>query len=136
MFLPDTLNGPGPGHERTGRHGVRRNKHYDNQHYRCGACGKTFSENVGFERLKAAPAIVTQAIHMWIAGMSLPEVKLWLEAHESISVSHRTILGWAESRTAMIEEYADAELAPQVSGVWRPTRCTMTCAGTSSTCSG
>ena len=116
---PGRAECPDCGPRHVTRYGVRHNKHYDNQRYRCGACGKTFSENVGFERLKAAPDIVTKAIHMWIAGMSLPDVKLWLEAHASISVSHRTILGWAESRIAMIEEYADAELAPRVSGVWR-----------------
>ena len=101
------------------KNGVRRNNHYVNQRYRCKSCRKSFSGNAGFERLKAAPEVVTQAIHMWIAGMSLPAVRLWLEEHASISVSHRTILGWAESRMSMIEEYADSALAPQVSGVWR-----------------
>ena len=134
----DPLGGGGPADERAVRlaklnrgecpdcekqsiikYGVRHNKNYDNQRYMCKECNRSFSENVGFEKLKAGPDTVTQAIHMWIAGMSLPGVKLWLEEHASITVSIRTILGWAESRIAMVEDYADSALAPQVSSVWR-----------------
>ena len=100
-------------------HGIRHNKNYDVQRYKCGSCGKTFSGNVGFGRLKASPEIVTQAVHMWLAGMSLPGVALWLEEFASIKVCHKTILNWAESEIGLIEEYADGVLAPRVSDMWR-----------------
>ena len=100
-------------------HGTRHNQNYDTRRYKCGSCGKTFSGNVGFARLKASPEIVTQAVHMWLAGMSLPAVALWLEEFASIKVCHKTILNWAESEIGLIEEYADSVLTPRVSDMWR-----------------
>ena len=72
-------------------YGVRRSKRYYNRRRKRGMCGKTFSENAGFEKPKAASDVATHAIHTRGAGAPRPTGGLWREEHASISASGRTI---------------------------------------------
>ena len=51
--------------------GVRHNKAGNIQRFLCGDCGKTFSVNVGFERMKHNPQAITSAMQLYFSGESL-----------------------------------------------------------------
>jgi len=51
--------------------GVRHNKAGDLQRFLCGDCSKTFSINIGFERMKHNPQAITSAMQLYFSGESL-----------------------------------------------------------------
>ena len=55
-------NCPACGSDNIQKHGVRFNKSGNIQRYLCLECGKRFSINVGFERMKHNPKAVTAAM--------------------------------------------------------------------------
>jgi transposase-like protein len=99
------------------RHGLRHNKYGDLQRFSCKACRKRFSQNFGFERLKATPQAVTSAMQLYFTGESLRSVQKFLRL-ESIEVTHQTVYNWIKKYTALMEKYLD-QLTPQVSNTWR-----------------
>ncbi len=52
---------------------LRHNKYGDIQRYACKVCGKRFSVNVGFEKMKATPQTITSAMQLYFTGESLRE---------------------------------------------------------------
>jgi transposase-like protein len=53
------------------RFGVRHNKSGDIQRFLCEDCRKTFSVNIGFERMKHNPKAITAAMQLYFSGESL-----------------------------------------------------------------
>ena len=53
------------GSENIKRYGVRKNKSGEIQRFLCDSCGKTFSVNIGFEKMKHSPQAITTAMHGW-----------------------------------------------------------------------
>ena len=51
----------------------------DIQRYKCKACGKRFSVNVGFENMKASPQIITSAMQLYFTGESLRNIQKFLK---------------------------------------------------------
>jgi transcription elongation factor Elf1 len=51
--------------------GLRRNKSGSLQRFLCGNCGKTFTVNIGFERMKHNPQAITSAMQLYFSGESL-----------------------------------------------------------------
>ncbi len=56
----------------------RFNKYGEIQRYLCKTCGKRFSFNLGFERMKAAPEAITSAMQLYFTGESLRNVQKFL----------------------------------------------------------
>ena len=50
---------------------VRHNKSGNIQRFACLDCGKTFSVNIGFERMKHNPQAITSAMQLYFSGESL-----------------------------------------------------------------
>jgi transposase-like protein len=73
--------------------------------------------NLGFERLKATPQIVTSALQLYFTGESLRNTKKFLKL-QGVDVSHQTIYNWIKRYTALMAKYLD-KITPQVSGTWR-----------------
>jgi len=48
--------------------GIRHNKYGDIQKFSCKACGKFFTVNVGFERMKHNPQGITTAMQLYFSG--------------------------------------------------------------------
>jgi Zn ribbon nucleic-acid-binding protein len=48
--------------------GIRHNKNYDIQRYECLECGKKFSINIGFERMKHNPQSITTVMQLYFGG--------------------------------------------------------------------
>jgi putative transposase len=105
------------GSENIVKNAVRHNQNGDIQRYKCKACGKRFSVNLGFERMKATPQIVTSAIQLYFTGESYRNVQKFLKL-QGISVDHSTILRWVKKYVRLMENYLD-KIKPNVSDTWR-----------------
>jgi len=97
--------------------GVRHNKSGDIQRFLCGDCGKTFSVNIGFERMKHNPQAITTAMQLYFSGESLRNTQKSLRLL-GVEVSHKTVYMWIKKYVGLMEKYID-KLGPQVSDTWR-----------------
>jgi len=105
----------GSGHLK--KFGVRHNKYGDIQRFCCLDCYKTFSLNLGFEKMKHNPQAITTAMQMYFSGESLRNTAKTLRLIGA-QVSHQTVYNWIEKYTALMEKYLD-RITPQVSDTWR-----------------
>ena len=95
----------------------RHNKYGDIQRYLCKTCGKRFSINLGFERVRVSPQVITSAMQLCFTGESLRNVQKFLRL-QGIKVSHVAVYKWINKYVALIREYVD-KMAPNVSDTWR-----------------
>ena len=89
--------------------GIRHNKNYDIQMYRCKNCSKKFSMNLGFEKMRATPQIITQSLQLYFTGESLRNVQKFIKL-QGVTVSHQTIYNWIEKYTNLMKKYLDYSL--------------------------
>jgi len=97
--------------------GVRRNKSGDIQRFVCGDCKKTFSVNIGFERMKHNPQAITSAMQLYFSGESLRNTMKSLRLL-GVEVSYRTILNWIKKYVTSMQNYVE-KIVPNVSDTWR-----------------
>ncbi len=97
--------------------GLRHNKYGDIQKFFCKACGKYFTVNFGFERMKHSPQGITTAMQLYFSGESLRNTARSLRLI-GVQVSHKTVFMWIKKYTALMEKYLD-KITPQVSDTWR-----------------
>ncbi|SNQ59903.1 DDE-type integrase/transposase/recombinase [Candidatus Methanoperedens nitratireducens] len=97
--------------------GLRHNKSGDIQRFECLDCHKTFSINIGFEKMKHNPQAVTTAMQLYFSGESLRHTKESLKLL-GVYVSHKTIHNWIEKYTTLMKQYVD-KLKPDVGNTWR-----------------
>ena len=97
--------------------GIRHNKAGDIQRFLCGACGKTFSVNIGFERMKHNPRAITSAMQLYFSGESLRNTQDSLKLL-GVEVSYRTILNWIKKYTRLMQNYTES-IVPNVGNTWR-----------------
>ncbi|WP_428324448.1 IS6 family transposase [Nitrosopumilus sp.] len=97
--------------------GIRHNKHGDIQRYACKDCKKWFNFNLGFERMRATPQIITSAMQLYFTGESLRGIQKFLRL-QGIEVSHQTIHNWIKKYTKLMKSYLD-KIVPQVGDKWR-----------------
>ena len=99
------------------KHGLRHTKTGEIQRYSCKSCGKRFVRNLGFERMKATPQIVTSALQLYFTGESLRNVQKFLRL-QGVEVDHTTVYRWIAKYTALMEKYLD-KITPRLSNTWR-----------------
>jgi len=92
--------------------GIRHNKSGDIQRYACLDCKKTFSVNIGFERMKHNPQAITAAMQLYFCGESLRNTMHSLELL-GVQVSHQTIWNWIEKYCTLMQDYVE-KLKPNV----------------------
>lgn len=97
--------------------GLRHNKTGDLQIYTCRSCGHYFTINLGFERMRATPQIITSAMQLYFTGESLRNVQKFLKL-QGMKVSHVAILKWIRKYVALMNEYLE-KIKPNVSDTWR-----------------
>jgi transposase-like protein len=97
--------------------GVRRNKSGGIQRFLCADCGKTFSVNIGFERMKHNPQAITSAMQLYFSGESLRNTRKSLRLL-GVEVSHQTVYNWIEKYVQLMKEYVE-KIVPNVSDTWR-----------------
>jgi putative transposase len=97
--------------------GVRHNKQGDLQIYTCQTCGHYFTINLGFERMRATPQIITSSMQLYFTGESLRNVQKFLRL-QGVKVSHVAILKWIRKYVKLMNEYLE-KIKPNVSDTWR-----------------
>jgi transposase-like protein len=97
--------------------GIRRNKSGGIQRSLCGDCGKTFSVNIGFERMKRNPQAITSAMQLYFSGESLRNTMKSLKLL-GVEVSHQTVYNWIQKYVSLMKDYVE-KLQPNVSDTWR-----------------
>jgi len=99
------------------KYGVRHNRSGSIQRFFCHNCGKTFSINIGFERMKHNPQAITTAMQLYFSGESLRNTQKSLRLL-GVEVSHQTVYNWIDKYVTLMEKYIE-KLRPQVSDTWR-----------------
>lgn len=97
--------------------GLKKNKNYSLQIYKCRDCNKRFSINLGFERMRASPQAITSAMQLYFSGESLRNVQNFL-ALQGVKITHKTVWNWIRKYTGLMESYLE-KIAPQVGDKWR-----------------
>ncbi len=97
--------------------GIRHNKYGDIQRFACKACGKSFTVNLGFERMKHNPQGVTAAMQLYFSGESLRNTSRSLRMI-GVEVSYKTVYLWIKKYTELMERYLST-IRPQLSDTWR-----------------
>jgi len=110
-------NCPACNSARIQKFGIRHNRSGDIQTYVCQDCGKRFSINIGFERMKHNQKAITAAMQLYFSGESLRNTQRSLKLLGA-EVSHQTISNWITKYTNLMKSYVE-RLTPQVGDVWR-----------------
>ena len=97
--------------------GVRRNKLYANQKYRCLDCGFYFSENAGLGRTKLLPRSVCHVMQLASSGVTYRRINEF-RAMDGIPVCDKTVCNTVRRNAERLIEYCDS-VRPRVSEVWR-----------------
>ncbi len=96
---------------------IRHNRHNNIQRYLCKECGKRFSFNFGFERMRATPQMITSAMQLYFTGESFRNVKQFLEL-QGMRMSHVAVYRWVKKYVALMEQYLE-KIKPNVGQAWR-----------------
>ena len=99
------------------RRGVRHNQNGDIQRFLCKSCGRRFTKNLGFERMKASPQAITSALQLYFTGESLRNVQKFLRL-QGVEVSHQTVWNWIQKYVGLMQRYLD-QIQPNLSSTWR-----------------
>jgi putative transposase len=97
--------------------GIRKNISGSIQRFLCADCGKTFSVNIGFERMKHNPQAITSAMQLYFSGESLRNTMKSLRLL-GVEVSYQTIYNWISKYVSLMKAYVD-KIVPNVSDTWR-----------------
>ncbi|MGD0979282.1 MAG: IS6 family transposase [Candidatus Bathyarchaeia archaeon] len=97
--------------------GLRHNKAGDIQRFMCLDCGKSYSINIGFERMKHSPQAITSAMQLYFSGESLRNTMKSLKLL-GVEVSHKTIYNWITKYLKLMKNYVE-QFTPNVSDTWR-----------------
>jgi transposase-like protein len=99
------------------RFGIRRNKSGDIQRFICADCHKTFSINIGFEKMKHDPKAVTTAMQLYFSGQSLRNTQRSLTLL-GVQVHYSTVMRWIQKYVSLMQGYVQG-IQPSVSDAWR-----------------
>ena len=99
------------------KYGIRHNKSGDIQRVVCRDCHRTFSINIGFEKMQSNPQAITSALQLYFTGESLRGVQKFLRL-QGIEVAHSTIYKWIKKYVKLMQDHLD-QIVPQVSDKWR-----------------
>jgi transposase-like protein len=97
--------------------GVRHNKAGDIRRFMCLDCGKTFSVNIGFERMKHNPQAITSAMQLYFSGESLRNTMRSLKLL-GVEVSYQTVFNWIKKYVSLMKNYVET-ITPNVGDAWR-----------------
>jgi transposase-like protein len=96
---------------------IRHNKYGNIQRYLCKECGKRFSLNIGFEKMKHNPQGITTAMQLYFSGESLRNTAESVRLI-GMSVSHQTVYSWIKKYVTLMSRYLE-KIKPNVSDAWR-----------------
>ena len=80
--------------KRTIWRGYRRNRSRDKRLRLCRACGRKFTPDDGYLRMRFKPRVIRKAVGLRKKGFSSAEVRTHLKRYEGAKVSRWTIIKW------------------------------------------
>jgi len=90
------------------KQGYRKTKHRGKiQKYHCKDCGKYFTNDDGFYRMRTNPATITLSIDMYLANLSSRKMRNQLKRHFGIKRSHQTVLNWVRKYSLMVHNFVE-----------------------------
>ena len=84
--------------------GMRQTRKGSVQRFKCLDCGKRFTANFGFEKMRHGEEVITGALQMYFAGMSTRDIADHYEML-GISVDDSTVCDWICKYSEMAEDY-------------------------------
>lgn len=83
------------------------------QTYKCRDCGKRFTNDNGFYRMRNNESKITQAIDLYFSNLSSRKVRNHFRRHLSHNASHETVLDWCRRYVLKVNKFVD-KLQPQL----------------------
>jgi len=85
------------------------------QKYKCLNCGKYFTNDDGFYRMRNSEKKITMGIDLYFSNLSSRKVRNHFRRHIEHNVSHITVLDWCRKYVLKVHKYID-KLQPKLSG--------------------
>lgn len=85
------------------------------QKYECKDCGKFFTNDEGFYRMRNPEDKITQAIDLYFSNLSSRKIRNHFRRHRPDNCSHITVLDWCRRYVLKVTNYINT-LQPQLSG--------------------
>ena len=95
---------------------LRHNKYGDIQKYNFKECNRYFTINLGFERMRATPQIITSCLHLYFTSESMCNAQKFLKL-QGVNINN-TAYRWIKKYVALMQAYSE-KITPNVSDAWR-----------------
>jgi len=96
--------------------GLRKTNNRGNiQKYLCKDCGKFFTNDDGFYRMRNNENTITMSVDMYLSNLSSRKMRNQLKRHFNHKISHVSILDWVRKYILKVERYVNKYL-PKLSG--------------------
>lgn len=87
------------------------------QRFKCLKCGKRFTNDDGFYRMRNSPEKITAGIDLYFSNLSSRKVRNHFRRHYPHNASHVAILDWCRKYTLKVSNYMD-NLKPSLGGAY------------------
>jgi transposase-like protein len=88
------------------------------QRFRCKVCGRRFVETESFPRMKTEADVISEAIELYLSGLSLPKVKAHLERKYGKTFYISVIWNWVRKYSKLVSDFVDS-LSLKAYGEWQ-----------------
>lgn len=85
------------------------------QKYKCKECGKYFTNDNGFYRMKNSEKTITMSVDMYLSALSSRKMRNQLSRHMQTKISHISILAWVRKYVMKVHKFVN-KLMPNLSG--------------------
>lgn len=90
------------------RYGKRHCKKGIYQLYLCKSCGRRFSANTTFKKMKNRADIIVASLDLYFKGLSLRKVCDFVRQQYGIKITHPTVLCWLRKYIKLVKAYTDS----------------------------
>ncbi len=88
--------------------GNRKTKNRGNiQKYLCKDCGRYFTKDEGFYRMRNSPQTISMSVDMYLSNLSSRKMRNQLKRHFLNKVSHATILNWVRKFSLKVHNFVE-----------------------------
>ena len=83
----------------------------------CKNCGHRFTDNHGFQKIRADPEKIALALDLYFRGLSVRKVSEHFQQVYNLNISHMTIYRWIEKYSKIASRWMDKQ-KPYTSPTW------------------
>lgn len=108
---------PRCGSSRVIKAGKIQRKYQVRQGYECKDCNRYFVERDGFEGRHYPKQVILQALHLYVQGLSLNDIRDFLWQHQGYKPAESTILDWVRHYSKLLEQFEQKRMPrPKIKG--------------------